>query len=660
MAMRMTGLISGMDTESVIQELVAVRQVKVDDAKKAQTKLEWKREAWKELNSKIYKLYTSSLSELRFSTSYTKKTTKVSNANAVSVITGDKAVNGVQSLKISTLAKTGYLTGKQLSVSQKYSGNTVLTDSADDGGMGLVAGSKLAVKAGGSTTQIEITEGMTINQLTAKLQEAGVNASFDEKNQRFFISSKESGADNDFVLAGTNSDGVNALVSLGIGSYDDLIKYADGAGTLTQEEIDASVETRLKNILTAVTTAESNIADVATKLQTYGMSETNGLTAAELKTKIEEFKTTKEYEDLTDAQKTEIDKHVDKLTECENTLAENAQYYTVNDEGVKVASQTLIDEVTAELTEVNIGLAEAAAWAKANLNAADFEGEDAPRRINGTNAVIYLNGARFESTTNTFEVNGLTYTVNATTAENEEITITTEDDTEGIYDMIKGFLKQYNELINEMDKLYGAESAKDYEPLTDDEKSAMSEDAVEKWEQKIKDALLRKDSTLSTVSSALKEVMSSAVTMSDGSKMYLADFGIETLGYFLAPDNEKNAYHIAGDPDDASTSTQADKLKSMIATDSETVIDFFINLSRNLYSKIGDLMKRTDYSSAYTVYNDKSMKEEYDDYTAEIKELEEKLADYEDKWYAKFSAMETALAKMQSNANAVTSLLGGM
>ena len=44
---------------------------------------------------------------------------------------------------------------------------------------------------------------------------------------------------------------------------------------------------------------------------------------------------------------------------------------------------------------------------------------------------------------------------------------------------------------------------------------------------------------------------------------------------------------------------------------------------------------------------------------SKIKELEDKLADYEDKWYAKFADMETAMAKMQNNASAVTSLLGG-
>ena len=34
MPMRLSGLMSGMDTESVIEQLVAVKRTKVDDAKK--------------------------------------------------------------------------------------------------------------------------------------------------------------------------------------------------------------------------------------------------------------------------------------------------------------------------------------------------------------------------------------------------------------------------------------------------------------------------------------------------------------------------------------------------------------------------------------------------------------------------------------------------
>jgi len=53
------------------------------------------------------------------------------------------------------------------------------------------------------------------------------------------------------------------------------------------------------------------------------------------------------------------------------------------------------------------------------------------------------------------------------------------------------------------------------------------------------------------------------------------------------------------------------------------------------------------------------MKTDYTDYNSKIAQLERKMTDYEDKWYKKFAAMETAMAKMQSNTSAVTALLGG-
>lgn len=147
----------------------------------------------------------------------------------------------------------------------------------------------------------------------------------------------------------------------------------------------------------------------------------------------------------------------------------------------------------------------------------------------------------------------------------------------------------------------------------------------------------------------------------NGKTMYLGDFGIGTLGYFSAPDNEKNAYHIDGDPDDPDTLGNADKLKSMIASDPDTVISFFTKLSQNLYGKMTDMSKSINgYRSFGSFYDDKKMKTDYDNYTSKISEQEKKLNAYEDKWYSKFAKMETALAKLQKNATAVTGLLGGL
>lgn len=290
------------------------------------------------------------------------------------------------------------------------------------------------------------------------------------------------------------------------------------------------------------------------------------------------------------------------------------------------------------------------------------EGEQAAgnaTKVSGQDAEIYLNGARYANEDNTFKINGLTFTALNETKEGEQITVTTEQDTDGIYDMVKNFLKEYNSIINEMDKLYNADSARGYEPLTTEEKDALSDREIEEYEKKIKDSLLRRDENLNSVSSAMKSVMSAGISVG-GKTMYLSDFGIETLGYFEAADNERNAYHIAGDPDDSSSAGKDDVLKSMIANDPSTVVSFFTNLSRNLYDKMSELSKGQDgYRSFGNFYDDKKMKSDYESYTSKIKEQEKALNDYEDKWYKKFAAMETALAKMQNSANAVTSLLGG-
>ena len=115
MAMRLSGLMSGMDTESIVQQLVQARSSKVDTAKKEQTKLQWKQDAWKELNNKLKNLQSKYISSMRFSDAYSKRTTSVSNSSVVSVITGENAVDGVQELRVKQLAKTAYLTGEKVS-----------------------------------------------------------------------------------------------------------------------------------------------------------------------------------------------------------------------------------------------------------------------------------------------------------------------------------------------------------------------------------------------------------------------------------------------------------------------------------------------------------------------------------------------------------------
>ena len=272
-----------------------------------------------------------------------------------------------------------------------------------------------------------------------------------------------------------------------------------------------------------------------------------------------------------------------------------------------------------------------------------------------SDAKIKLNGAEYTSSTNEFAVNGLSVTALAKTS--GEISVTVATDSEGIYEQVKDLLSQYNSLINEMNKLYNADSAKGYEPLTDDEKDSMSDTEVEKWEAKVKDSLLRRDDSLESLISSMTTAMSKGYEV-NGKTYYLTSFGISTLGYMNSAKNEQYAYHINGDEDDSATSGKEDKLLAAIKEDPDSVAGFMQQLATGLYDSIDKKMKTSTLSSIFKVYNDKEMASEYSDYTTTIKKWEDKLSEQEDYYYKKFSAMETALAKLNSQTSSLSGLFG--
>ena len=283
---------------------------------------------------------------------------------------------------------------------------------------------------------------------------------------------------------------------------------------------------------------------------------------------------------------------------------------------------------------------------------------DNAKKIEASSAELILNGASFKSDSNSFVINGSTYTINGMPSDpNEKISVTTSTDYDGVYDVIKDMLKEYNSLVNEMSKLYNAESAKGYNPLTDEQKEEMTDKEIEDWENKIKSALLKGDDTLNDVMNALTNTSTTGFEI-NGETVYLSDFGIATMGYFDAEVNERYALHIDGDPDDGVTSGNTDKLKSLIASDPEKVTSFFTKFSNAMYENLYSKMGSSSLSSIYKVYNDKQLKTEQSDWEKKIVELEDKLSDMEDKYYKRFSTMESTLAKINSRQSSVSSFFG--
>lgn len=676
MPIRITGMNSGLDTESIISELVKAEKTKVETIKKKQTTVQWKQEAWKELNSKILNLFQKTLANMRFTTDYSKKITDVSNPAIATVVSSDEAMNTAQSLLVDKLAENGYMVGAE--IKGDVSKDTKLTDIEIGSGNKIQAGSTITLTAGGKSTDIKITEDMTVRSFVAALKSAGVEANYDEKNKRLHIAASKSGEKNDFSLTASNEAGKDALKALGILSYDALAKkeyekYAAMDESQKQAAIAQDVDKRLQSYISQ----REKLYEQRDKQQT-AIDESKAAFSKEfeedidnvdkdaLKQSIDTLKKTIEDagKDATEEDKNKLAKLQGKLSAVENYEKQKSNLDATQQSITDVESYLDVSDPDNITADAKLTVEVTDAWNKkiatADLAVKNWDsykaGENA-KKTEGADATIYLNGIKYTGESNTFEVNGLTIT--ALQKSSESVTLTTRQDTEGVYNVIKNFLKEYNSLINEMDKLYNAEETKDYEPLTEDEKKEMSDSDVEKWEAKIKGSILRRDSNLSTLASVMKNTMLKGATV-NGKQMYLADFGIETGSWFTTAENEKNAYHINGDEDDSTVSAKANDLKAAIAADPNTVIAFFSELSNSLYSELNKQSSSIEGIRSFgSFYDDKKIQDDYNSYKEKIKKQEDKLTAMENRWYDKFTAMETAMAKMQSNQSAISSLLGG-
>jgi flagellar hook-associated protein 2 len=358
-----------------------------------------------------------------------------------------------------------------------------------------------------------------------------------------------------------------------------------------------------------------------------------------------------------------VDSAVSELTKARNTANENlttVQKELSDNAVVKDLADAYTKDTSDDKKTYNSKLEEfvndvkTAFDEQAQMNTAmeSVTGDKAAIKNDGKAAKITVGGVTYTQDSNNFSVNGLS--IQALSEGTTNVTVAT--DTQGLYDKIKNFFSTYNEVINELTDNFNAESSKGYDPLTDDQKSSMSDTQVEKWEKKAKSGLLRNDSTLNSIMNTITNTMLGSYEI-NGKKYSLATFGIKTKGILNAATNRQYEYHIDGDEDDESVASNSDKLMSALTEDPDSVIDFMQKLTNDLYTNLDKKMKRTSMKSAYTIYNDKEMASEYSSYTSLIKQWETRLSTMEESYYTKFSKMESTLSKLQSSTSSLTSSL---
>ncbi len=523
---------------------------------------------------------------------------------------------------------TGNLVSQLLNASENYQDETTVT--LEDLKIG---DGELHIKRPGQTDLVvKYDKSMTVEQLMDKFNEENRNnntgLSMSIEDGKISVNSDASSGKYTLESVQNGTSGNTLLQGLGLEKFE-KVEQDGGGASITGDMVSKLNPVLISNDFTM----ESMLGEIDPSLagQTISITVGTGLNAKT--TQIE----------LTADMK--ISEFVSKLKDSGVGASFDAtnQRFFINSTGTGEAKEFKLTASGGALQ--SLGLDPDAKYANGSTST----------RVYAEDAQIVLNGATFTSDTNTFNVNGLSITTQAVT--DEPITITTDTDYDGIYNMIKDFITEYNDIMNEMTKLYNANSARKYTMLSDEEKEAMSDDEVEKWEGTIKDSLLRRDKDLNNVMECMKGAINKGYDIG-GETLFLVNFGVGTGSYFDTEKAERNALHIYGDSDDEKYADKDNELKAAISKDPEKVIELFAAMSKDMYDSLHETMGSTDYRSIYKVYDDKRMKIEYDAYTQKIKEEEKKLNAFEDKWYKKFSAMEVALSKLQSSQNSLASMLG--
>lgn len=289
-------------------------------------------------------------------------------------------------------------------------------------------------------------------------------------------------------------------------------------------------------------------------------------------------------------------------------------------------------------------------------------GSGITENIIGQDAVMEVsfdNGQSYQTITrasNSFTMDGVNFELQKTTPtktvdgkevpDMDPITFSVESKTDDLVTKIKTFIDDYNAILTTVNGMYTEKKPTDgtYAPLTDEQKSGMSESQITAWEKKAKQGMLFNDSTLSSFAQDWRHSMTDVVS-SMSSALY--QIGISSASYSdngkLTVDEDKLKKALNSDPDKVSqlfTSTDG------IATRMQDLLKKYTNDSLVdtglLISKAGSTTSKVDQSDLA-----KKMK----DYDAQIKTLKTRLKSQQEYYYNKFTALETYIARMNSQAS---------
>ncbi|MCW2278802.1 flagellar filament capping protein FliD [Heliophilum fasciatum] len=617
MVMRLSGLSSGMDVDSMVKQLMNAERLSQDKLIQNKTLLEWKKSDY----SSIYK----AISDFR-NTVYTNKLTSTlgpkavtsNNEAAVTATANADAADMQHTISVTKLADVAKLTSTApLGGTNKTSLNTQL---------GLTGNITFQVGDGTNFKQIELNaESNSIYDLVSKINNANLNirANYDTTLDRFYLYTTKTGADTKIDLV------QNALT--------DGLKLTLGANDTKKQVISTTVMDTTKNVTDTLkdffkqpmATAFSDIAD-----KTFDMYINDKKISVDLDT----------------------DTMSSLLTKINTSGAGVTASYDRDLNKFMITDSTRPND-TITTSELNFTSSDTSAtdfmknYLKFNP---DTDVKDITyKKSVGQDAEFTLDNVTLKQPSNSFTISGVSYNLKAETG--STVTLKVSSDVDTAVKNVKAFIDAYNTFLEKINNKVAESRYSDYRPLTDAQKKEMNDDDIKAWEAKAKSGLLNRDSALSNLISTMRQNFSSPVTSLTGTYTSASSIGITTGNYKeggkLYLDENKLRAAIQADPEvlrkvfstDGDTTTQDGKTVPVTSTQ---------GIAERLYVSLKKAMDSIALTAGTTASsNDQSfLGKQIKSFSTRISKMEDRLLDIENRYYKQFTAMEEAMQKMNSQS----------
>lgn len=682
--MRIGGLASGMDIDSIVEKLMVAERMPMDKLEQQKQIYEWQRDAYRDVNKKMTTLDTY-IADNFILKSLNTKTATSSNSDLVSAVATGSASGSLTIEGVSQLAKAARGVGAQVNATSSTKLSSLFGSETMPSTFTLRAidtQGKL-----GEEVSIGIDANTTVGELMTKINgsNAGVSAVFE--NGRLSLTAKNIGKEvNGGAAMVTDANGSAMFAKLGLSNLvteagQNAVFQVNGIATertansfsLNGYNITLKATfnegTAHSNSLTAATEslefAKENLQDtIATLASTYNvtLTGTQDEQISAIKTKItskimeHEKNVNSAKDELNTAREFDIAGEkagliYDKLSAEEKTALKTVANYNDLTDDQKAAFASLTDTNFDALKEVHTRTAtlESATTKLDNAKAAQVS--------------LTTSETNYKTTEKTLA--DLASKTPATTVSTGPVTMTSSVNVDEIMNKVKEFVSTYNGFIQDLTGKTKEAKYRDYKPLTELQKKAMEEKEIENWESRAKSGLLKNDSIITSGLSSLRGLVyqtNHAVTNQKYNALYTIGIGTSKdymSGGTLEIDETKLRKALEEDPDAVVQlfTMSGEKSATVTKADGTTVQGDTRGFMRKIRDEMDAIEKKIDEragrgSMTETQY---TLGKYLRNVNQSLDAWKDKLIKIEDRYWKQFGAMESMINKANSQSASLMS-----